>query len=720
MSALWTLTDATGVEKAAADWGVAGLTRERINQKSDVVTFRAAGAGSDADPLFAFGSTVRIARNGTPWFYGRVVAVPGKATAAGEEQLYQLAGPWWYLENMVFQQAWQTTNGLDATLISTNKSRLVLSQKFDGTKLATGAAILEVLNYALARGAPFALGTMTPNAIAPYAEELDESCAAVIRKFLRWTPDAVTAFDYTTLPFPTLSIHQRGDATAISLPAYGAPVSGLELTPRYDLQVPAVVLKFEQTNDIDGDTFTSLLVQSTPTTATGDELGAVVMTLDLAGARATYQKQKVRTAAIPTGTSASEVVDWWKTKFAWLNDFADSDLTVVTGTQAIAVENATLYPGIVASEVPNELLEGSVATWMNVESAPLLVSVTLQYTGAATEESSDVWGTAGTRVLYTRVIGTDAQTGTYARLVSETEAEAVPAGLAEAIYASTSVLAYDGFIETTEAECSIAAMPGNLLNLTGGRVEWATMGAQVQRVEELVDTGVTRLTVGPAKHLGQTDLAALLRVNRERRLSFRLNERTTASTGDNAAKVQGGEQSPRSDSVFRPSAGGTPETPRPFQLIDASDTTGLKVRVNANSFLQQSLTPNDTLAVTGLGTALPVAVGSQVWLEIDFSSYVVTAATIASGSGGGWSGFPAPFAYSGTDPNQTLTQAFLMIGYLVATSSALDGVTITGGPADAPVSAKIVQCVAADLLLQNVVFNGLPAVFPFPHHAPIV
>jgi hypothetical protein len=67
-----------------------------------------------------------------------------------------------------------------------------------------------------------------------------------------------------------------------------------------------------------------------------------------------------------------------------------------------------------------------------------------------------------------------------------------------------------------------------------------------------------------------------------------------------------------------------------------------------------------------------------------------------------------------------LTSTFLLIGYLAAASSPLDGTVITGGPADAPVSAKIIQCVSQDVLLQNVVFNGLPAVFPFPHHAPSV
>jgi hypothetical protein len=57
---------------------------------------------------------------------------------------------------------------------------------------------------------------------------------------------------------------------------------------------------------------------------------------------------------------------------------------------------------------------------------------------------------------------------------------------------------------------------------------------------------------------------------------------------------------------------------------------------------------------------------------------------------------------------------------VAAATSTLDGTVISGGPVDAPVTAKIIQCVSQDVLLQNVVFNGLPAVFPFPHHAPSV
>ncbi len=58
--------------------------------------------------------------------------------------------------------------------------------------------------------------------------------------------------------------------------------------------------------------------------------------------------------------------------------------------------------------------------------------------------------------------------------------------------------------------------------------------------------------------------------------------------------------------------------------------------MNANSFLQQSLTPNDTLAIADLGTVLAAPVGTQIWMEIDFDpdSGSVTAASIAAGAGG--------------------------------------------------------------------------------------
>jgi hypothetical protein len=393
---------------------------------------------------------------------------------------------------------------------------------------------------------------------------------------------------------------------------------------------------------------------------------------------------------------------------------------VVAGTQTIALENPANYPGLSAAALPNELLEGAVSSWMNVQAAPLLVSATLQYSGAATAESAQVFDASNQRVIYTRVTGTDATTQTYSRLTSATDAEAIPAGLAAAIYAAAGVLQYDGALELTEPECTGAAAPGQLLNLTGGRTEWAAMQAQVQRVEEALELGRTTITVGPAKHLGQGEITAWLRANRHRRLSYRLQERTSGTGSGNAAKVLGGEHTPRSDSIFRPSASAVAVN-RPFQLLNASDASGLKVMVNANSFLQRSLTPNDLFPITGLGAPMAVSVGTMVWLEIDFDPTGTTpmAAAIASGTGG-WANFPLPCAFTGTGASQVLASAFVLLGYIAAAGSTLDGSVITGGPATAPVTAKVVQCVWADLLLQNVVYDGMPAIYAFPHHAPSI
>src|SRR5262249_49983005 len=159
----------------------------------------------------------------------------------------------------------------------------------------------------------------------------------------------------------------------------------------------------------------------------------------------------------------------------------------------------------------------------------------MKYSGPATDESNAVFGSDNQRVLYTRLTGTNAQTQTYGRLTSATAAEPVPAGLAQALYDAVSVLQYDGGLELTEPECTSQGAPGMLLNLSGGRADWSTMQAQIQRVEEKLDLGLTRITVGPAKHLGHAELTTLLRANRNRRVSFRLEERTTGKGSGNAA-----------------------------------------------------------------------------------------------------------------------------------------------------------------------------------------
>ena len=83
-----------------------------MNQAPDLVTFRAEGARERCGPDFcAWLDGADFPGRRRRGFTGAWSQVPGRATAQAEDQLYRVAGPWWYLENLVFQQTWQMTNG---------------------------------------------------------------------------------------------------------------------------------------------------------------------------------------------------------------------------------------------------------------------------------------------------------------------------------------------------------------------------------------------------------------------------------------------------------------------------------------------------------------------------------------------------------------------------------------------------------------------------------
>jgi hypothetical protein len=242
MGLTWTIA-ANGIEKTIADWGVSRLTRSLVSQGLDELTFQADGAAADGPPLFAYKSTVTLWRGraangdgsfsgGQIWFNGLVTQVPRAGAPKAEEIGYKVAGPWWYLENLVFQQPYQNiflgyaVAGDPTTAIYgvANSSHLFLNQAAAGAleKITTGQQIIEALNWALkpfvtaAVTPPFQIGAVTPALDVPIDEVRDITCAEVIHKMLRWSPDAVCWFDYATTP-PTFHCAQRPTLAAVNL-----------------------------------------------------------------------------------------------------------------------------------------------------------------------------------------------------------------------------------------------------------------------------------------------------------------------------------------------------------------------------------------------------------------------------------------------------------------------------------------------------------------------
>jgi hypothetical protein len=81
---------------------------------------------------------------------------------------------------------------------------------------------------------------------------------------------------------------------------------------------------------------------------------------------------------------------------------------------------------------------------------------------------------------------------------------------------------------------------GNVLNLAGGLAAWASMAAVIFEVAQDVDAGVTSLRFGPNKYLGLSDLVALLRTWRNRRLTMRHKARDSADAADAGNLAQDG------------------------------------------------------------------------------------------------------------------------------------------------------------------------------------
>ena len=240
----WTIA-CNGTEKILADWGLSRVTRRLVSQGQDELTFLADGTAADSPPLFAHGMTLTLWRDrlmdssgnfsgGMSWFNGLVTQVPRAGAPDAESLLYRVAGPWWYLDNQVFQQPYQNiflgyaTPGDPRTAPlygQAHSSHLFLNQGLSGSallKITTGQQIIEALNWALkpyvdANAAPpFQIGAVTPSVDVPIDEVRDITCAEVIHKMLRWTPDAVTWFDYTTTP-PIFNCKRRAELATVNL-----------------------------------------------------------------------------------------------------------------------------------------------------------------------------------------------------------------------------------------------------------------------------------------------------------------------------------------------------------------------------------------------------------------------------------------------------------------------------------------------------------------------
>ncbi len=529
---IWTLRrNQDAMEKSLAAWGVTTARLVRRTQRSDTLELNFDGQAFDGVELFPYGSAVTLKHKGVAYYTGVAVKTPRMARPSAEGVGYSFEGPWWYLDHIVYQQNWKFLNVSGDNLAAV--SNLVLAIGNDGSLITTGAQIADAVATAQSAGAVLQLGVTDCALTVPPEAGRDLTCAEVIRRMLRWQPDCVTWFDYSTTP-PTLHIRRRTSLDAVAFSVAGSPHTGTDIAARPDLVPPVVALKYQILNHVDGVDQSYIMVDQYPMGVSELQPGAIVMTIDLQGTRSQYVKQYLKTAPI-TPTS----VAWWQERLPWLVDTNISNLTIVDDSTLVtsldsdggAEDGAASDPASVAGtggESPivlaNYVIEGQIPEWLaapgQLHAQTALAQARINYDVAMGHDNNGhpVIERHANEAVFVKVMSTDLGTAWYRQLSAVYIGDPQPEGLAQNYHEALAQLQYEGSFEITEPECgtTCTSFLGRVLNLTGGRSEWTTMRALIFETTEDLATGKTRLRFGPAHYLSPKDWVDLNRHNRQR------------------------------------------------------------------------------------------------------------------------------------------------------------------------------------------------------------
>jgi hypothetical protein len=527
---IWTLKY-NGAEKTLAAWGVRNIKRALVSQDIDTVTFDQPHATALSDPLFAEGGIVEIFRDDGAgkkrWFYGRAEdAAPFKSgRSAGLS--YTISGPWWWLANMGFRQSWKVRR--NGVLVDQFSSYCMLGTRADGfgTQQSIADQIAEAVNYAISQNAPLAFDAAgLPTIFPPVCDVWNASVAEVIRKMIDWTPDIVCWFDYSTDPLPTLKMRRRADQQAVTLGLRGS-IADLQIRPRNDLKVLGAIVYYLRTDSTNGITYGTITEDKYPNVDdfTGREPKALLAAINLTGASSSYTEGSITCELIE-----AESATWWAKQDPHLVNV--KDLKIKAGSATYTDENGN---AVSIADTPFKLI-GQWAPWMGGTVRTLNVSAKASYSELLADGSGNAL-TVVDRQVFAQIEAANLQTGVYRSTQEAESGEGQPIGLAEALVTSRNTLHFEGRLTLKQQDCAGAINMGNVLNISGGRADWAAMTAQIQSVLEEIDSGSTTVSFGPPRILGPNDYVELLRATRNRIRFAAAEARTSGVMGGSFAQL---------------------------------------------------------------------------------------------------------------------------------------------------------------------------------------
>lgn len=525
----WTLNGQT-----AESLGVTNVTLRRSNLADGSMSFQAEGRDLDRPYLFSHLEEVTLTGPGGTRWKGPLIRRQISAAAGAESHSYTVASPWFWLEHTVYLQQW-TIAGVDGGI---PLGRCILGVNGIDGRLTIGQMVAAVINYAQSVGCPVQAGVIDIPALFPVEEIKGLTCSEVIRRVLRWAPDAVGWWEFTGGP-AKFHGRRRSSLTTRTLRVGAAPLEGIpQIVPREDIVPSAVVIVYERVDSLDGVTKLTTISDVAPPGADGRAPFSLHFTIPLAGGAVTTLRQPVEVRSIvPPINNDQESLQYWgkilgmfgkaelheggktpimtffdlpggggklKRELASPSGFEDSvpyqlEDPADPGSQRIYLDSA----------LPRELVGGAVTSWMSgVKAQRQIVTLKVSYTPKGTTISTVP------DFMQAEMVVTDATNRIYSKADTVQFPEQPAVGLAAQMLAGLSVPHFEGSVTTLEEECSGAISLGDVLNILGGRPEWDGMKAVIQEVQEDIATGRTTFRLGPPEHLGPADFIELQRCDR--------------------------------------------------------------------------------------------------------------------------------------------------------------------------------------------------------------
>ena len=655
--ASWTL-EIGGTEKTLGAWGFiqGGSVLTRRSLAADTLQLVARQPGI----LAAYG-VATLKKDGVVYFSGTVL--PRQAanqSGPADRCRYTIAGPWWDLENTIYQQYYGSTSSSsgDPPTPETEpklKSRVMLGEGLDGSPQASAYEVEEIVKYAAAKGARIAWGAGWSGGLnPPPTEMLDSTCAECLAALLRWNPDVISYVDYTAAPAPKIYFKRQSELTGATIAK--AAATRINLEDISDLRPPAVVIHYEYAHEVDGRPYPEIRDDIYPEGYSLSMVGVPVFTMPMDGVQKTFLKQYVETETLPPlpEPTVEEVRDWLALRYPWIKDIPTGMLEVAKYDLEIPEGGVLEQSGDDAPEpedLPREIVEGHLTDWMGVAAARAKATVILTYTGPRSAGARAAFGDDFTRTWEIPVLATDALTKTYTKLAGFDGEEPTPTGLAQAYWNAARAQTYRGAVEIKEENCgdTKARWLGFKLNVTGGETGWASMGVAITGQTEQICEGITSVEIGPPLWLNPADFVERGRANRRQPAKYRSAGVRTGEEVDKKndfTEVPGAKAGPREIAPVAEPALEVPWTPRPIYEAAAWKVIllpGKALGFDGTNYYAEIDTTVATAAPDSLPRLTPAA-GHYVYAECSLSEpaanadgstpgfYKVTAVDVKTGA----------------------------------------------------------------------------------------